>query len=137
MIEEDIDLSRFSEKTSSEKIYVTSLYLHEIKNEILLDYKGNFELEKSMDIGHVEHKTDNRFKNMDDFENYINAVDNHFDREDVTSFVYVYKLKTSHFKVVKRNAYAKGVIYMKEIVDYRGHNCYIPPSGMSFIKCNI
>ena len=90
-----------------------------------------------MVIGPVEHKKDIRFKKMDDFESYINATDNHFDREDVTSIVYVYKVKTSHFKVVKRNAYAEGVNYMKEIVDYRGQNCYIPPSGMCFIKCII
>ena len=25
---------------------------------------------------------------------------------------------------------------MQEIVEYRGKNCYIPPSGMCFIKCN-
>ena len=43
-IEEDIDLGRFFELATSSKIYVNNLNLHEIKNEILQDYAGDFEL---------------------------------------------------------------------------------------------
>ena len=42
--------------------------MHEIKDEILQDYTGDFELNGKMIIGPVEHKTNIRFKNMDDFE---------------------------------------------------------------------
>ena len=38
LIDEYIDLGRFLEKAASNKIYVNSLNLHEIKNEILQDY---------------------------------------------------------------------------------------------------
>ena len=37
LIDEDIDLGRFFELATSNKIYVNSLKLHEIKNEILQD----------------------------------------------------------------------------------------------------
>ena len=132
---EDIDLTRFFELATSNKIYVNNLNLHEIKNEILQDYTGDFELNGKMIIGPTEHKTNIRFKNMDDFENYINAIDVDYDSEDVTLTGYFCKLNTPHFKVVKRSAYGKGTNFMQKIVEYHGQNCYIPSSGMCFIKC--
>ena len=50
---EDIDLGRFFDLTTSNKIYVNSLNLREIKIEISLDYTGNFELIKSMLVGEI------------------------------------------------------------------------------------
>ena len=134
-IVDDVDIGRFFELATSNKIYVNNLNLHEIKNEILQDYTGHFELNGKMIIGPVEHKTNIRFKNMDDFERYINAIDIDYDSEDVTFTGYVYKLNTPRFKVVKRSAYGRGINYMQEIVEYHGRNCYIPTSGMCFIKC--
>ena len=72
LIDEDIDIGRFFELATSNKVYVNKLNLHEIKNEILLDCTGDFELNGLMFIGPTEHKTIIRYKNMDDFENYIN-----------------------------------------------------------------
>ena len=135
IVEEDIDLGRFFELATSNKIYVNNLNLHEIKNEILQDYNNDFELNGKMIIGPVEHKTNIRFKYMDDFEKYINAIDIDYDSEDVTFTGYVYKIDTPHFKVVKRSAYGRGTNYMQEIIEYHGQNCYIPTSGMCFIKC--
>ena len=132
---DDIDLGRFFELATSNKIYVNNLNLHEIKNEILQDYTGDFELIGKMIIGPIEHKTNIRFKNMDDFERYINAIDIDYDSEDVIFTGYVYKLDTPQFKIVKRSAYGKGTNHMQEIVEYHGRNCYIPTSGMCFIKC--
>ena len=132
--EEDNDLGRFFEIATSDKIYVNKLNLHEIKDEILQDYTGDFELNGLMIIGPVEHKKNIRFKNMDDFERYINAIDIDYDSEDVTFTGYVYKINTPHFKIVKRNAYGRGTKYVQEIVEYHGRNCYIPTSGMCFIK---
>ena len=43
LIREDIDLVRFFELALSDKTYVTTLNLHEIKNELLLDYTTDFE----------------------------------------------------------------------------------------------
>ena len=53
---DDIDIGRFFELATSNKIYLNSLNLHEIKNEILQDYTGDFELNGKMTIGVVEHK---------------------------------------------------------------------------------
>ena len=82
--EEDIDIGRFFELATSNKIYVNNLNLHEIKDRILQDYTGDFELNGKMIIGPIEHETNIRFKNMDDSENYINTIDVDYDSEDVT-----------------------------------------------------
>ena len=101
---DDFDLGRFFELATSNKKYVNSLNLHEIKNEVLQDYTGDFELNGLMIIESVEHKTNITFKNMDDFESYINAIHIDYDSEDVTFTGYVYKLNTPQLKVVKRSA---------------------------------
>ena len=132
---EDIDIGRFFELATTDRKYVNGLNLHEIKNEILEEYAGDFELNGKMIIRHVEYKTNIRFKNLDDFERYINAINVEYDSEDVFFTGYVYKLDTPHIKVVKRSAYGKGTIYMQEVVEYHGQNCYITTSGMCFIKC--
>ena len=109
--------------------------MHEIRNETLQDYTGDFELNGKIIIGPIEHKTNYRFKNMNNFERYINTIDFDYDSEDVTFTGYISKINTPQFKVVKRSAYGKGTNYMQEIVEYCGQNCYIPTSGMCFIKC--
>ena len=58
---------------------MTGVKLFEIKNEILLDDKEDFELNGLMDIGPVKQKTIIRFRNMKDFESYINAIDIDYD----------------------------------------------------------
>ena len=121
---QDFDIGRFFELATSDRIYVNNLNLHEIKNEILQDYTGDFELNGKMIIGPVEFKTNIRFKNMDGFERYINAIDVDYDSEDVIFTGYVHKLDTPQFKVVKRSAYGKCVNYMQEIVEYHGQNLY-------------
>ena len=134
---EDNDLGIFFEIATSNKIYVDSLNLHEIKNKILQDYTGDFELYGLMIIGHTEHKTNIRFKNMDDFESYKNAIVVEYDSEDVTITGYVYNLNRPQFNVVKRSAYGKGTNYMQEIVEHHVKNCYIPTSGHCFMKCIV
>ena len=91
---EDIDLGRFLELATNNKIYFNNLNLHEIKNDILQDFAGDFELNGLMIIGLIEHKTNIRFKIMDDFGSYINAIDVDYDSEDVTFTGYVYKMNT-------------------------------------------
>ena len=109
--------------------------MQEIKKEISQDYTGDFGFNGLIIIGPIEHKTNMKFKKMDDFESYINAIDVDYDSEDVTFTGYVYKLNTPQFRAVKRSAYGKGAIYMQEIVKFSGQNCYIPTSGRFFIKC--
>ena len=50
--------------------------LHEVKNEILLDYKSDFQLIGSIVIGEMKQKTGIRFKNVDGFETCFDAIVN-------------------------------------------------------------
>ena len=134
-IVEDIDLGRFFEIGSSDKIYVNNINLHENKNESLQDYTGDLKLNGKVIIGPVEHTPNIRFQIMVVFENYINAKDIDYDNEDVTSTGYAFKLNTSRFNVVNRSLYGKETNYMQQMVEYHGKNCYIPTSGKCFIKC--
>ena len=70
-----------------------------------------------MFIGYIEHKTNIRFENMDDFESYINKIDVDYDSEDVTFTVYVYKINKSHFKVVKKVLTVKVLIISKKLLN--------------------
>ena len=66
--------------------------MHEIRNESLLDYDGDFDLNGFLVIGPFECQTTIRSKNMDDFEIYMNAIDIDYDSEDV-SFIGCIKIK--------------------------------------------
>ena len=92
-----------------------------------------------MVIGPVEPvyvlETNIRFRNMDDFEKYMNAIDVDYDTEDVTFTGFVFELITPQFNVVNQRAYAKITNSLQEVVEYRGQNCFIRISGMCFIKC--
>ena len=68
LINEVIDIGTFFELATNNKIIVNGLKLHESKNEISLDYTGDFDLNGLVVIGPIEHKTSIRFKNKDDFE---------------------------------------------------------------------
>ena len=116
-IVEDIDIGRFFELATTDKKYVNGLNLHEIKIEILEDYTGDFELIGSMLVGEIEQKTNIRFKNVDDFERYINAVDNSgYDSEDVIFTGWLYKLNTPEFKKANRSQYGRGTDFKQDIV---------------------
>ena len=95
---EVIDLGRYFELATTNKMYVNGLHLYEDKIEILLRFKGDFELTESMLVGEVEQKTNFRFRNIDDFDIYINAIDNGSCESDVVSFTrWLCKLNTPEF----------------------------------------
>ena len=101
---EDVDIGRFFELATSNKIYVNNLNLHEIKNEVLQGYTGDFELNGLMITGPIELKTNMRFEIMGDFDTYINAIDIDYDSGDVIFTGYIYKLNTPQFNVVRRSS---------------------------------
>ena len=72
---------------------------------------------------------------MDDFEAYINAIDEVYDAEDAIFNGYIYKLNTPQFNKVNRSQYGKGCDFKHEINEYRGNNCFIPTKSYCFIKC--
>ena len=71
-----------SELKELNKIQVIDKNLHEIKQEILIDYVGEFEMLGNLKVGDQIRQTKIRFRNMDDFEAYINSIDQDYDSDD-------------------------------------------------------
>ena len=117
------------------KIEVIDKNLHEIENEILQEYVGAFEMIGNLKIGDQIRQTNIRFRNMNDFEAYINFIDEGYDAEDAIFNGDFYKINTPQFKKVNRSQYANGCSFVKIIVECRGNNCYIQTKGYCFVKC--
>ena len=86
-------------------------------------------------IGEQIRQTHSRFRNIDDFESYINSVDPDCDSDDSFFNGYIYILDTPQFNEVNRSQYGNGCDFKHEIIEYRGNNCYIPSKGYCFEKC--
>ena len=89
-----------SELKDINKIHVVNKNLHQIKNEILLDYTGEFEMVANLKIGHQIRETHIRFRNSNNYESYINAIDQHYESDDAISNGYNYKKQ--HFSIQLR-----------------------------------
>ena len=72
---------------------------------------------------------------MDDFEAYINSIDQDYDSEDAIFNGYIYKLDTPQFNKVNRSQYGNGCGFDKIIIEYQSNNCFIPTKGYCFVKC--
>ena len=73
---------------------------------------------------------------MDDYEAYINAIDEGYDAEDAIFNGYIYKINTPKLNKVNRSQNGKGCGNFKpEIIEYRGKNSFIPTKGYCFVKC--
>ena len=118
------------------KIQVVNKILHEFKQEILVDYTGEFEMVGNLSLGDPIIKTHKRFGNMDDFERYINAIDEGNEAEDAIFNGYNYKINTPQFNLANRSQYGNGCYFKHEIIDYRGNNCFVPTKNFCFVKCN-
>ena len=70
-------------------MYLTRLNLHDIKSEILPDYRGDFQLNGSVVTGPFEHRTSFRLRNMNYIEGYVNRKDIDYDSKDVILTGYV------------------------------------------------
>ena len=82
------------------KIQVIDKNLHEIKDEILLYYVGEFEMDGDLKVGDQIRQIVTRFKIMDNFEAYIISLDQDYDSEDAIFNGYIYKLDTAQFNKV-------------------------------------
>ena len=80
-------------------------------------------------------QTHSRFRNISDFEAYINSIDQDYDAEDAIFNGYFYKLETPQFNKVNRSQYGNGFDFKYEIIEYRCKNCFIPTKGFCFVKC--
>ena len=118
------------------KIQVIVKNLHEIKNELLRDYVDAFEMVGNLKVGDQIRQTHSRFRNVDDYESFINSIDQDCDPEAAIFNGYIYKYNTPQFKKVNSSQYGKGCDFKHEVIEYRRNNCYIPTKGHCFIKCN-
>ena len=71
-----------SELKEIKKFHVVNKNLHEIKNEILIDYTCEIEMVGKLSNGDQVRETHIRFRNLDDFESYINSIDEGYDSND-------------------------------------------------------
>ena len=120
------------------KIQVVNRNLQEIKQEILQDYTDEFEMVGNLKVGDQIRQTHIRFRKINDYEAYINSIDEGYDAEDSISNGYIYKINTPQFNKVNRSQYGNGCrcSFDKIIIEYRGNNCFIPTKGYCFVKCN-
>ena len=116
------------------KIQVIDKNLHEIKHEILQDYTGALEMVGNLKVGDQIRQTNIRFRNMDDFEAYINAIDESYDAEDAIFNGHIYKINTAQFNKVNRSQYGNGCDFKHEFIEYRSNNCFIPAKRYCFVK---
>ena len=105
-----------SELKELNKIQVVNKNLHEIKQEILQDYEGEFEMVGNLKVGDQIRQTHIRFRNISDYEAYINAIDQYYDSEDAIFNGYIYKIKTPQFNKVNRSQYGNGCSFDKIII---------------------
>ena len=115
-----------SELKEFKKFQVIDKNLHEIKFKKLLDYTGEFEEVGDLKIGDQVRQTHIIFRNIDDYQAYINSVDKRYDAEDAIFNGYIYKINTLQFNKVNRSQYGNGCDFKHETVEYQGKNCYIP-----------
>ena len=75
-----------------------------------------------------------RFTNIDDYESYINAIDESYDAEDANFNGYFYIIKTPQFNKVNKSQYGNVCDFKYELIQYRGNNCFIPTKGYCFVE---
>ena len=89
----------------------------------------------SLRVGDQIRQSHIRFKILEDYEAYINAIDEGYDAEDSIFNGYIYKIKTPHFNLVNKFHYGNGYVFKHEIIEYQGRHCFIPTKGYCFVKC--
>ena len=100
-----------------------------------MDYTGEFEMVGNLKVGDQIRQTESRFRNMDDFESFINAIDEGYDAEGAIFNGYIYKLNTPQLNKVNRSQYGNVCDFKHASFEYRCNNCYIPTKGYCFFKC--
>ena len=118
------------------KIHVVNKNLHGSEQEILEDYTGKFELVGNLKVGDQIRQIRIRFRNITDYEAYINAIDPDYESEDSIFNGYIYEIDTPQFNLVNRSQYGNGCDFKHELIEYRGKDCYIPTKGYCFNERN-
>ena len=86
-------------------------------------------------IGDQIRETRNSFKNIFEYEAYINFIHQGYDAEDAIFNGYFHKINTPQFNLVSRSQYGYGCEFRHEIFENRGKNCFLQTKGYCFVKC--
>ena len=89
----------------------------------------------NLKVGDQIKQTHIRFRNIADYEAYVNSIDEGYDAEDSISNGYIYKIKTPQFNKVNRSQYGNRCDFKRENIEDRGNSCFIPTKGYCFVKC--
>ena len=92
-----------SELKELNKTQVVTIHLHKIKQEILIGYTSEFETVGRLRIADQTRETQIRFRNVNDYEAYTNAIDQDYESEDTIFNGYIYKIDTTQFILVTRS----------------------------------
>ena len=99
------------------KIQVFDKNKHEIKQERIEDFFGEFEMVGNLKVGDQIRQTHFRFRNISDYESYINAIDQDYESEDAIFKGYIDKIDTPQFNPVKKSQYGSGCNFKHGIIE--------------------
>ena len=86
-------------------------------------------------VGDQNRQTHIRFRNIEYYESYIDAIDQDYESEDAIFNRYIYKTNTHQFDIVNKSQYGNACDSKDESFEYRGISCFIPTKGYCFVKC--
>ena len=98
------------------KIQVVDKKLLAIIWETSRDYAGDFEMVGRLKIGDQVRTTHFRFRNITNYESWINAMDQDSESEDAIFNGYFYKIDTPKFNLVHGSEYGNGCDFKLEII---------------------
>ena len=124
-----------SELKELNKILVIDKIFNEIKQEILRDYAGEFEMVENYQLQIMFGKLTLDLELLLTFESYINAIGQDYQFEDAVFNGYICRIKNALFNLVNRSQYGNGCDFKHEDFKYRGNKCFIPTKGYCFVKC--
>ena len=72
----------------------------------------------TLKVGDRTRQTHIGFRNITDYENYINSIDQGYESEDGIFNGYTYKIDIPQYKKVNRSQYGNGCDFKHEFIDY-------------------
>ena len=111
------------------KIQVNDKNLHEIKQEMLGDYAGEFETSGKLSIGDQIRETQVRYRNIIEYDSYINSLNEGYDAEDAIFNGYFHKIRNLQFDLVERSQNGSHCDFKHKIIEYHGSDCFVPTKG--------
>ena len=89
----------------------------------------------NLKVGNQNRQEHIRFRNIDDYESYINSIDEGYDAEDVIFNGYVCKINTLQFNKANRIQYGNGCDFKHQIIEIPVNNCFLSRKVYCFVKC--